>query len=182
MAIWTAMTRSRSHLGFSTLGVVGCLTIAGLFAGCLGGSDTAVEPSGPEGTLFYSEGSIPPPGHYEFTLEITGAQYTFTYGDYDGPVGEITGEVVDLDGARAALLGAGFENRPDGDAGCDSGPNGIGGAHGYVKIELAGEPLRASTEDCDSNKAEADGILEAIKAVVGEDVVATATYEITGRD
>lgn len=123
------------------------------------------------GALEYQTGSVPPPYHYELTLELTAEEYTLSWAGYDDEVGRTAGTPLDPDAALEILDASGLLEGDDENTGCD------GGSQAQVDVEVDGERIRAEGGTCGGDGS-ADDVEEAIVAIVGEDVVTAAVDEV----
>ncbi|ACZ21173.1 hypothetical protein Sked_12310 [Sanguibacter keddieii DSM 10542] len=137
--------------------------------------DTVTSPAGGPvdltGTLRYQLGSVPPPYHYELTLDLTADEYTFSWSGYGDEVGRTTGTPLDHEGALEILDASGLLEGDDDTAGCG------GGAQAQIDVEVDGKAVQTRGGTCGGEGA-ADDVEEAIVAVVGADTVAAAVQEV----
>ena len=123
------------------------------------------------GTLRYQLGSVPPPHHYELTLDLTADEYTLSWSGYGDEVGRSTGTPLDLAGALQVLDASGLLEGDDDTAGCGGGPQ------AQVDVLVDGKAVQTRGGTCGGEGA-ADDVEEAIVAVVGADAVAAAVQEV----
>ena len=123
------------------------------------------------GTLEFQTGSVPPPYHYELTLELTADEYTFSWSGYDDEVGRATGAPLDPDAALEILDASGLLEGDDDDTDC------VGGPQAQLDVEVDGEDIRTEGATC-GDDGSAREVKEAIVAIVGEDVVTAAIDEV----
>lgn len=123
------------------------------------------------GTLRYQLGSVPPPYHYELTLELTDDEYTFSWSGYGDEVGRSTGTPLDPDGALEILDGSGLLEGDDDTDGCGGGPQ------AQIDVVVDGRDVQTRGGTCGGEGA-ADDVEEAIVAIVGSDAVAAAVQEV----
>ena len=123
------------------------------------------------GTLRYQLGSVPPPHHYELTLDLTADEYTLSWSGYGDEVGRSTGTPLDLAGALQVLDASGLLEGDDDTAGCGGGPQ------AQVDVLVDGKAVQTRGGTCGGEGA-ADDVEEAIVAIVGADAVAAAVQEV----
>lgn len=140
-------------------------------AGCSGSSAPDPGSSGMTGTLRYEKGSVPPPYHYELTLELTADEFTLVWSGYGDEVGRTTGTPVDLGAAREILDGSGLLEGDDDTDGC------TGGAQAEVDLVVDGDEVRTTGGTCGGEGGAGD-VADAIRAVAGDDVVDDAIDEV----
>lgn len=147
------------------------VTCGVVLSGCSGSSDPEPGSSAMTGTLRYETGSVPPPYHYELTLELADDEFTLVWSGYDDEVGRTTGTPVDLDSAREILDGSGLLEGDDDTGDC------TGGAQAEVDLVVDDDDVRTSGGTCGGEGGAGD-VADAIRAVAGDDVVDDAIDEV----
>lgn len=147
--------------------------LAGVVVLALSACSASPDPDEPgmTGTLRYETGSVPPPYHYELTLELTAEEFTLVWSGYDDEVGRTTGTPVDLDAAREILDASGLLEGDDDSGGC------TGGAQAQVDLVVDGHEVRSSGGTCGGEGGAGD-VADAIRALAGDDVVDAALNDV----
>ena len=148
-----------------------CLVLATACAPATPSPEESEAASAMTGTLTFSNGSLPPPGHYELELELTAETYTLTWSGYDDEVGSATGVPIDVPGAVAILDEAGLLAGDDDTGDC------VGGSTADIDIEVDEERISSSAGTCGGEGGAGD-VRDAIEAVTGADAVSDAVAQV----